>query len=48
MHPNFESHIHSIDKDMKFPIVLPILRRVEATDCSSFDPVVFLHKCMYK
>ena len=45
-HPIYEGHLLLIDKDMKFPNVLPILKRVEVTECSSFDHVVILPKSM--
>ena len=44
MPSKFEVLLLLIDKDTKFPNVLPFLKRVEVTDCSRFDPVVILSK----
>ena len=41
---NFQGHLLLIDKDMKFPVVLPIFK--EGLGCSSADPVVILLKSM--
>ena len=47
IHPSFDGYLLSVDKDMEFPVVLPFfLNWLEVSDCTCFDPIVFLPMSM--